>query len=1105
MLADGNWRPRLESPESIRQLLAFATLVCVAALVYASLMPFESRTLSWGEACDRWRSIPWLNLSIYYRADWVANALVVLPAGFLAAAAVDWGRPSHWPLVIATPIITLALVLIVIGIELLQVWFPPRTVSLNDIAAGFIGAALGPVAWAISGPFVEQGVTQFFHLPRVRDRLEQLCVLWLVAVVVYSVLPLDVIVSSSEWQRRLAGERVQLNPFASQVNGRSVLLDFFLSALRMGPIGVLVYLASERRRGWRSGLWWLPIVLELIQVPIYSKFVTLTAVVGGWIGGWTGYFAGSQLDQLLHSARKPAVWAWGWGLSYVATVALLLGNFEQVITDPVLIGERLNRAWSLPLVKYYVGSEYLAYTSIAEKMLLFGASGGCCAGWMGSVSRQVGRRIFWASLIAVVVTAFAIEFLQVLLSPFVPDISDALIYLSGYAGGYFAVRVVSGRDWSDSQPELNESLRAEAEPRPRADRVSASDKNNHREFLLTRFISALVGLFGLTIAMDYPFGAGWGLAQYVGVMVVLALRPQWWLLILPFAIVAGDLYLWTGSLMWTESDLFCLAALTVLLWREGAAWKRFYGNIWLLALWAPLALSLVVSAYRGWNELVPLAPGDQLSLYFAQENVFRVAKGFIWGLLFAPFVIDAVRARGTILDVVRSLRVAALFVGIGVILERVAAVGLMNFGSVYRASGFIASMHIGGQHIDTFWVLVLPLLFLPRVGELSPTRLLARLGILAIALYSIIATLSRALIAIAAIELVISVGMSIVNAGKGIGIKILAGIFAVGIVATALWIGFVASNPIEQRFSTSVSDASTRWDHWLRLSQATGADLLDVTIGRGLGTVPTILSKILGSSSRPAEAVVDETDGPLLRMRPGRLYFVEQLLKRPNGKQCRLRGEFRANGPMRCTVSVCRKTLVQSYQCASVNLPPYQGSGEWQPIESVVDLADVMEAIDSPCKLPVVFSLIAAGGESIEFRNLSFQDDLGQQLLKNPDFSAGSRYWVFTSDDHLQWHAKNIWVHLRVEQGWVGVVAFAWLMTGTCWFGVRRALKSGDAASWLFLLSIAGALAIGMVESIFDTPWITSLLLVFVAVAQANALLPPLNDGVRGRVATAGA
>src|SRR4051812_789247 len=158
------WMPRLDSPASVRRFLALIAVCSVAVLIYASLIPFDYKPLSWEETLQSWRHIPWLKLQLYNRADWVANALVVLPSGFLAAAAVDWGRSRRWPMLLAVPIITLLLASVVVGIELAQVWFPTRTVSLNDVVAGYVGAVVGPLIWVVTGPEIENGVTRFLTL-----------------------------------------------------------------------------------------------------------------------------------------------------------------------------------------------------------------------------------------------------------------------------------------------------------------------------------------------------------------------------------------------------------------------------------------------------------------------------------------------------------------------------------------------------------------------------------------------------------------------------------------------------------------------------------------------------------------------------------------------------------------------------------------------------------------------------------------------------------------------------------------------------------------------------------------------------------------------------
>jgi glycopeptide antibiotics resistance protein len=79
-----------------------------------------------------------------------------------------------------------------------------------------------------------------------------------------------------------------------------------------------------------------------------------------------------------------------------------------------------------------------------EKMALFGAIGVACAGWTNSVSSRTGRWIHLASLLLIAAVAVGIEWMQVYLLPFVPDFSDAFVYMSGYAAGYVGMKVLWG-------------------------------------------------------------------------------------------------------------------------------------------------------------------------------------------------------------------------------------------------------------------------------------------------------------------------------------------------------------------------------------------------------------------------------------------------------------------------------------------------------------------------------------------------------------------------------------------------------------------------------------------------------------------------------------
>ncbi len=54
---------------------------------------------------------------------------------------------------------------IVVGIEFLQLWFPNRTVSQNDIVAGVVGAIVGSCLWMLIGPIMASMSDRFFSLP----------------------------------------------------------------------------------------------------------------------------------------------------------------------------------------------------------------------------------------------------------------------------------------------------------------------------------------------------------------------------------------------------------------------------------------------------------------------------------------------------------------------------------------------------------------------------------------------------------------------------------------------------------------------------------------------------------------------------------------------------------------------------------------------------------------------------------------------------------------------------------------------------------------------------------------------------------------------------
>ena len=117
-------------------------------VVYGSLLPFEYREYTLAQAIELFAGIGYLDLGVVSRADWMANIVLYIPLAYLCCAwilgmrAVSTGRYLALLLVFA---ICLA---VAVAVEFTQIFFAPRTVSLNDLLAETLGTLGGISLWA---------------------------------------------------------------------------------------------------------------------------------------------------------------------------------------------------------------------------------------------------------------------------------------------------------------------------------------------------------------------------------------------------------------------------------------------------------------------------------------------------------------------------------------------------------------------------------------------------------------------------------------------------------------------------------------------------------------------------------------------------------------------------------------------------------------------------------------------------------------------------------------------------------------------------------------------------------------------------------------------
>ncbi len=428
-------------------ILLFLGVALGMALVYASLIPLRYEPLGWDETIERFRELRWLNLDVYRRADWVANGLAVMPFGFVLAGAADRDHKLSFRYLLQNVAIMACGMLLVVAIEFTQLWYPPRTVSGNDIAAGCVGAIIGPLLWPLLGrPWLKQW-NRLKDIPKQEllnpKNSRVLLVIYSTLLVTYSIMPLDIMLSEEEWQIKYQKGRFAWLP-TTGITGRENLagwLEFasvlLLSSIRMFPVGILAFRAKLARTTLII-LIGFPVMLELLQAPIFTRYTTFIDILCGWIGGLLGLVVAANWSRVTKLNQNRYL-----RLMLVLTCALVIelaftGRYERVCTAAE-IETKWESFWAPPFSKYYYTTEFLAASNFAGKALAFAVFGflvGNLRHDQSGLRKKKYRRVGILYIALILLLALCVELPQVYVQPFIADASDILIYISGAAIGW---------------------------------------------------------------------------------------------------------------------------------------------------------------------------------------------------------------------------------------------------------------------------------------------------------------------------------------------------------------------------------------------------------------------------------------------------------------------------------------------------------------------------------------------------------------------------------------------------------------------------------------------------------------------------------------------
>lgn len=446
-----------------RWLLGLLAVGYLVFAVYGSLVPLDYRPMPLDQAVDRFRGIRFLNLGIGSRADWVANLLLFVPLGFLW---VGWLWPRFWAgRVLVSLLVWVFAVALCVGIEFTQLFFPPRTVSQNDILAESVGALVGIGLWWWFGPALWAWVQRWREVRGVTSVAEYLLLAYLAGMFFYNLLPLDLTISPVEMYHKWKSGSVNFIPFGFPYESPAMFVyGIATDVILWVPVSALWVIAG--RRTPVQAFWWTfgaLFLLEILQFFVYSRVSDMTDLITGAMGAGIGVIIGKSLrprlalrsESLLdydqvgvvpastsHSSRRN-LFPWillglvGW-IGVLCVVFWFPFEFE---VNRVFLRARFPSLVQVPFKAYYYGTEFRAVTEVLHKLLFFAPLGGVLALGRLQISRFSPLRHLYQLLVLVLILGvpMLIELGQVALPDKNPDSTDWVLEVIGAGAGYLLV------------------------------------------------------------------------------------------------------------------------------------------------------------------------------------------------------------------------------------------------------------------------------------------------------------------------------------------------------------------------------------------------------------------------------------------------------------------------------------------------------------------------------------------------------------------------------------------------------------------------------------------------------------------------------------------
>jgi VanZ family protein len=320
--------------------------------------------------------------------------------------------------------------LLAVSIEFAQIFFPPRTVSQNDLIAEGIGTILGAVIWVRFGRRLAGLWRQFLQGGPTARRAFVL--LYLIAYLAISLFPYDFLLSRGELADKLASPGAWA-PLIAGSCGDSLHCSVKLLAevLVVAPLGFLLGMATPARTsvGLAGAFGWgalLGLAIEALQLFVASGItqgvsILTRGVAAAWGLAVFRYLRWEWVQR--HRSQLRTLALLGLPL-YVALLLALNGILSKAWQPLWLARERLDSVHFLPFYYHYFTTETEALFSALAAAGAYAPFG--LAAWLLVSSRKTSSGRGLAVLLGGL-TALVVETLKLFVPGERPDPTNVLI------------------------------------------------------------------------------------------------------------------------------------------------------------------------------------------------------------------------------------------------------------------------------------------------------------------------------------------------------------------------------------------------------------------------------------------------------------------------------------------------------------------------------------------------------------------------------------------------------------------------------------------------------------------------------------------------------